>query len=169
MYPLLGFHKSKHPRPENCYVTWGDNVQSTDRKLVCVYKREDTDQWRNFEQNNLISHKFLDYCVPIDDNTIVYVFDFNAMAADFDAFLNGKFSQLSIPAKKLLNEYYGVHTPEWIYIESFIFPEKYFKQYATILNVDEDILRQVGELCEKPNMEKENCTIPHFSSENVTL
>jgi hypothetical protein len=50
---------------------------------------------------------------------------------------------------------YGVHTPEWVYIESFIFPEKYFAVYANILNIDEDLLRAVGELCEGYNREKE--------------
>jgi hypothetical protein len=55
----------------------------------------------------------------------------------------------------MLCDYYGVHTPEWVYIESFIFPEKYFAVYANILNIDEDLLRTVGELCEGFNREKE--------------
>ncbi len=155
LFPLLGFNKKKHPRPIQTYVSWDGQVDINDRKLICVYKREDTDKWRTFESGVLITNKYLDYCLPIDDETIAYVFDLNTMHQDFDACVNGKYSQLSTTCKKILCDYYGVHTPEWVYIESFIFPEKYFAVYANILNIDEDLLRTVGELCEGFNREKE--------------
>jgi hypothetical protein len=160
LYPLLGFNKSKHPKPENVY-TYSDSsgIQLKDRKLICVYKKNDTEAWKQFELKHLITHKNLEHSYPMDDETVAYVFDLEMLGEDFDVVIAGKYSKLSNPAKKILTDYYGVHTPEWVYIESFLFPEKYFKQYAQILNVDEDILRNVGELCEKPNLEKENC--PH--------
>ena len=97
-------------------------------------------------------------CVPLDNNKIVYIFDFNSMASDYDAFLKGKYSELSPFVKKTLTDYYGVHTPEWVYIESFLFPAKYFKQYSQILDVEEDFLRTVGELCDHHDKKKETLT-----------
>lgn len=161
LYPLLGFHKSKHPRPEQTYIAWEGMFSASDRRLVCVYSKEDTDAWKKFEQDHLITNKYFDQCVPVDDDTIVYVFDLNILQADFDAFLAGKYSKMSAAAKKVLTDYYGVHTPEWVYIESFLFPEKYFKQYAQILNIEEEILREVGELCENIDQEQETFKIPN--------
>lgn len=155
LYPLLGFHKSKHPKPYQTYLVWPGRFGADERKLVCVYERNDTEEWRDFERDILITHKSLDHCEPIDDELIAYVFDFNPMKDDFDAFLAGKYSRMTADAKKKLTDYYGVHTPEWVYIESFLFPEKYFSQYAKILDVDEDLIRQVGELCEGYDRERE--------------
>jgi hypothetical protein len=166
LYPLLGFNKSKHPKPETVY-TFSDvsGIKLTDRKLICVYKKEDTEAWKQFELKHLITHKYLEFSYPVSEDVVVYVFNLEMHGEDFDAVIEGKYSKLSIPAKKLLTDYYGVHTPEWVYIESFLFPEKYYKVYAQILNVDENILREVGELCEKPNFEKENS--PHDLQFNI--
>ena len=160
LYPLLGFHKTKDIRPSKVYICSPSmNIDFKDNKLICVYKKEDTEKWKNFERNKLITHKMLDICVPVDDQTVIYVFDLNTVAADFKTFLNGKYSKLSANAKKMITDYYGIHTPEWVYIESFIFPKKYFKQYAQILEVDETILKEGGELCNKYDPKKETCTI----------
>lgn len=160
LYPLLGFKKGKHPRPVQTYLSWkGTLLGPQDRKLICVYEKEDTDEWRKFEMEYLITHKMLEMCIPIDEKQIVYIFDFNPMAEDYDNFLKGKYSQLSSFVKKTLTDYYGTHTPEWVYIESFLFPGKYFKQYAQILNVEEDFLKEVGELCDRIDITKETCTV----------
>ncbi len=155
LYPLLGFHKSKHPKPYQTYLAWPGVCDPEDRKLVCVYERDATDEWREFEREILITHKSLDQVIPVDDELIAYVFDMNPFKEDLDAFLTGKYSRMSVESKKKLTDYYGVHTPEWVYIESFLFPEKYFSQYAKILDVDEDLIRQVGELCEGYDRERE--------------
>jgi hypothetical protein len=70
-------------------------------------------------------------------------------------FVVGAYSKFSSNGKRFLSDYYGIHTAEWVYIESYIFPKKYFKQYAEILEVDVKILQEVGELCDKYNEEKE--------------
>lgn len=160
LYPLLGFKKGKHPRPVQTFLSWeGTVLKPTDRKLICVYKIENTPQWETFERDFLITHKMLDMCIPVDEETIVYIFDMNTVGEDYDVFLEGKYSRLSPLAKKALNDYYGVHTPEWVYIESFLYPQKYFKQYAAILDVEVDLLESVGELCEKFNYDKETCQV----------
>lgn len=159
LYPQLGFKKNKHPRPVDTYLfLTGTEHAPRERKLYCLYERSDAEEWTRFEKEYLITHSMLDHCVPIDDNRILYVFDFNPMAEDYDAFLQGKYSLLSSASKKRLTDYYGTHTPEWVYIESFMFPSKYFKQYANILGIEEDTLKEVGELCDRFDPEKETLT-----------
>ena len=36
-----------------------------------------------------------------------------------------------------------------------MFPEKFFKRYAELLDVPQKLLEEVGELCDKPNLDKE--------------
>ena len=44
-------------------------------------------------------------------------------------------------------------------MNSYLYPDKYFDDYAECLNVDIDILKVVGELCETPNIEKETLSV----------
>ena len=156
LYPMLGFKKDKHTRPVQTYLGWsGTAYKPSSRKLICVYKQTKDEAWKSFERDHLLTHKMLESCYPLDNDQIVYIFDFNSMSADYDAFLTGKYSTMSSQSKKILADYYGVHTPEWVYIESFIFPGKYFKQYAQILDVEEDFIRSVGELCDHHDKRKE--------------
>lgn len=157
LYPLLGI-KKKFPKPEHTYMFWPD-ISDEPCKLFCIYKKEKTDLWRKFERDFLITHKMLDHCIPIDDENILYVFDLNCFSADYKKLLDGKYSQFSTEARKLITDYYGVHTPEWVYIESFMFPQKYFKKYAELLDVDVEFLKSVGELCPKYDKEKETCSL----------
>lgn len=155
LYPQLGFKRNKDPRPKQVYLHWPEEFPMSERKLVCVYQKENDSAWNTFEREKLLKHHMLDFVVPLDDNKIAYVFDMNQIAHDYDLFMQGKYSQFSKNAKRNLSDYYGIHTPEWVYIESFIFPKKYFKQYAELLEMDAAVLQEVGELCNKHDDIKE--------------
>lgn len=159
LYPLLGFKKHKTHKPLQTYVEWEGICDVSSRKLICIFKRLHTEEWIRFEQDYLICHRMLESCLPLDDDLIVYVFNFNTIAEDFDSFCNAQYSKISQNSKKILSTYYGVHTPEWVYMESYLYPEKYFKIYAEILKVDIDNLKEVGELCEKYDLDKETCKV----------
>lgn len=160
LYPLLGFSKTKDIKPKQVYISFpAMDIGIKDRKLICVYDKEDTEKWKSFERNKLITHKMLDECVPVSDNVVIYIFDFNSFSSDFDLFLEGKYSKLSNNTKKVLTDYYGIHTPEWVYIESFLFPKKYYKEYANLLKIEESLLKEVGELCNKYDPLSETCKI----------
>ena len=40
-------------------------------------------------------------------------------------------------------------------MHSYLIPEKYFNNYAELLDVEPEMLIQVGELCTKPDIDKE--------------
>jgi hypothetical protein len=161
LYPLLGFKKRNKHKPIQTYVMWEDVYNKDARKLICVYKRDDSEEWRTFEREHLVTHYMLDYCLPIDKDSVLYVFDFNIFKDDYDHFMNGKYSKMSTRSKQLLTDYYGIHTPEWVFVESYVFPEAYFDKYAEILEIDVKELIKVGELCDKYDPEKETCYLIH--------
>ena len=116
LYPLLGFKRTKDPRPLQVYLHWPEEFPDEERKLVCIYQKEDTDQWTNFEKNKLMTHSMLDYVVPLCDGRIAYIFDMNPVTNDYNLFLQGKYSKFSNNAKMHMSDYYGIHTSEWVYV-----------------------------------------------------
>ena len=159
LYPLLKFDKTRDPKPFDTYVSMGDNIDYSDRKLICVYKIEDTEEWKRFEIKKLMTHPLLETSVFLNDGFIAYVFDFNLsdLKDDYDNFIIGKYSRFSSSSKKTISTYFGIHTPEWVYVESYLFPGKYFKLYADLLNENVEHLKKGGELCNKFDSAKENC------------
>jgi len=154
LYPFLGFKRKKHPQPLHTFMFWPEKDVS-ECKLYCVYKKKDSDEWRLFEENYLITHERFVECEILNEDHIAYVFDINDFKEDYQNVINGTYSKFSREGKRKLSDYYGVHTPEWVYIESFLFPSKYFAIYAEILDVEEEQLKDVGELCPKYDPEKE--------------
>ena len=41
------------------------------------------------------------------------------------------------------------------YVKSYLYPEKHFDEYASLLDTDVEVLKSVGELCSKPDLVKE--------------
>jgi len=50
-----------------------------------------------------------------------------------------------------------------------LYPEKYFDDYAECLDVDVDMLKSVGELCEKPNVKNETLIMKKSNLENTEI
>jgi hypothetical protein len=42
------------------------------------------------------------------------------------------------------------------YMESYLYPEEYYEVYSDLLNVPISTLEEVVELCDKPDLEKED-------------
>lgn len=161
LYPVLGLSKFRDPSPENVYTSWGEDYDKTDRKLICVYEQQNTEAWKNFKLK-LMTHPMLEVSIIIDDVYIAYVFNFDIKEyqQDFDYFLLGQYSKLSSNTKKAISNYYGIHTAEWVYVESYIYPKKYYEQYSKILNVPVEQLKEGVELCSRHNDQDEECPYP---------
>lgn len=166
LYPLLNI-KKKLPRPVKTFLFHPDyNQEDNEKRLFCLYKKENTESWKKFEKDFLITHKMLEDCYEIDKEHILYVFNMNEFKEDIDFLLEGKYSKFSQKTKKLITDYYGIHTPEWVYIESFLFPSKYFSIYSELLNVEISILEDIGELCSLYDKEKEIFILENIIQQN---
>ena len=164
MYPLLNIKKGVSVTPIETYCMWEGHYATSDRKLIALYHlREDT-EFKVFEKTKLLGNPlFHDFTITENDQG-VYVFDFNQHKDDWDNFVEGKYSRFSPGLKTLLQTHFG--SANRGYIDSFLFPERYFKLYSELLTVDQadqpkmlSTLRSVGELCSKPDFEKENLAV----------
>jgi hypothetical protein len=166
LYPALGIRRGVSVTPIETYMGWDGKFSVEDRKLCCLYHLRDDEDFRQFEKNKLLGNPLFFDFKQVKDKKAVYVFDFNQMANDWDAVVKGKYSKLSQKHKTIIRNYIGLTSPQLPYIDSFLYPERYFKLYAEMIGVEEELLKSVGELCSLPNFELE---ILNTSVENLEL
>jgi len=154
MYPLLGIVRG-NVIPDEVYFSISDKYKPQDRKLVLVYDPKMDLKYETFKEDSLVNHKLLLEWFEDHNGNEIFVFDMSAFASDWDLFLAGKYSQMSLDVRSQILNFFEKKSANFAYLQSFLFPEKWFKQYAEILDVSEALLKEVGELCDKPNVEKE--------------
>ena len=74
---------------------------------------------------------------------------------------------MSDVVKRKILTYFEKNSGNYNYIQSYLFPKKYMAKYAELLEVPVDLLISVGELCDKPDLEKEKLLIEVVDLENV--
>jgi len=166
LYPALGIKRTSHHSPSGTYIALDGLVGPEDMKLACTFKDDDSEGFKSFEQQMLLSNPLFSSIVTIQDYNI-YLFDYSGYQADWFNFIMGKYSKFTNPLKKAIRQYYGEGSTEIKYMESYLYPEKYFDTYARILNVDVQLLKEVGELCDPCDLEKETLKIPVEHLENL--
>jgi hypothetical protein len=152
LYPILQIRKNDFA-PVQSYLSWSRFVQPTDCKLVCVFASSNK-RFDGFERGILLPHKMFSGRFPLRNGRVVYLFDLSTYKYDWDLFLRGKYSRLSIGTKQSIRNYFGTDTPEFAYMDTYIFPDKHFNRYSELLyDSDEQndglkVLTAVGELCD---------------------
>jgi hypothetical protein len=76
---------------------------------------------------------------------------------------------MDIKLKRKIRDFFEKNSGNYVYVDSYLFPEKYFQLYADLLGVNEDMLRSVGELCSPPNLDKENLVAEIVNLENKKI
>lgn len=166
LYPVLGIKKNGSFTPSNTYVAIEGLIEPTDCKLICTFNQQPSREYEIFVTDALLPNPLYDQTFTIKDVDF-YIFDFIHFADDWDNFLKGKYSQLSNVMKKAIRSYYGETSAEYDYIESYLYPEKYFALYAKLLNVDIHVLKETGELCDPYDSKKEVVKIPVEHLDNL--
>jgi hypothetical protein len=169
LYPLLDIPRGAKVLPKETYLSWESSYTSEDAKLVCLYEVKDSPDYAMFESQTLIRHTRLNDYIKINDFTSLLIFDFYDLKADWNNIVNGKYSQIQDHLKQKILRYFNNNKANQDYIKSYLYPEFYFKQYSEILNVPIDLLKSVGELCSKPDLEKEKLLIRVGDLENLKI
>ena len=159
LYPALDIKRGGSVTPIETYVSWKDHYAKEDGMFICLYHLRDDVEFRQFEKTKLLGNKMFHDFRQVDGNRGVYVFNYTDQKHNWDCFLRGRYSQMTPEHKKRIQEYMGRNNGDAPYIESFLYPEKYYRMYAEIMHVKEELLREVGELCSKPNLESETLEI----------
>jgi hypothetical protein len=154
LYPLLGIKKGEEFVPAETYICWDNLYSQFDYKYICIYSTPKTLKFSNFERKHLLSHNLLEHHENYKDQQI-YVFDFSKYEHDFDMFMLGSYSKLSIETKNKILRYFGRVGRISGYIESYLDPKSHHETYAKALDVNLKIIEETHELCTPPNIEKE--------------
>jgi hypothetical protein len=163
LYPMTGLRREAGFRPKNTYLRLNVNgellLSEKDRKLLVLYEaaagETDPSGWKD-HQRQLLRHELLEHLLTLPDGRMLAIFDLFTRRTDLERFLAGKYSTFSERHRREISEYYGVHTPEWAYLDSYLYPEKHYGQYAKLLfdreldqHHGEAILRENVELCSR--------------------
>jgi hypothetical protein len=165
LFPALGIKPSSNT-PIETYIMWEDFIAEGEMKLLVKYHLRDDQEFTTFEERYLLGNKFFDDYKELPDGKATYIFNLNPFEDDWISFMAGKYSLISEPLKKAIRDYYGVNTANYAFIHSYLNPSQYFVQYAEFLCPDPldrpemvSMLRSVGELCDKPNLQKEQLKV----------
>lgn len=154
LYPLLDIKRGSSVVPIETYISWKKHYSPEDMKLICLYNIRNDNEYKNFEKNILLSHNRLSDYIKINSQAVL-TFDFADLNSDWSHFLNGKYSKLNKNLKQKILNFFDKYSGNYSYMYSYLLPEKYFENYADLLAVNVELLIEVGELCSKPDFEKE--------------
>jgi hypothetical protein len=162
LYPALKVKKGVSVTPIETYLAWKGFYSTDDYKLICIYYIRDDDEFKQFEQIKLLGNEMFHDFVELAENRGAYVFDFSNNKADFENVVSGKYSKLSNDLKIRIMAFFSNNRGQLGYIESYLYPDKYFGLYAKLLcskekEMDsmEKLLTEVGELCSIPDIDEE--------------
>lgn len=159
LYPALNIPRGIKDVPVGTYVAWKGMYVPEDRKLICLYMLKETKEFKALERVKLIGNKLFHDFHELENGKGAYVFDFTPHAEDFDKFLKGKYSYFSDEYKDMIKRFFANNPTDYKVVESFLKPHKYYWLYQTIFNVDIQALKAAGQLCSKPDFEKEELII----------
>ena len=165
-YPLLVIKRGCPAIPDQTYLSWEGYMTPEDKKLITVYSKRTDAEYLTFEKNTLLGHKRVCDYIPLPDDQVLISFDFSDLKVDWNHFINGQYSKMNPDLKRKIRDHFNKNSSTHVYVDSYMFPEKYFSLYANLLGADEELLREVGELCSKPDLEKENLMAEVINLEN---
>ena len=165
LYPLLGIKKGIRFVPAETYITWKHDLIDSENVLICAYqiskvtKNEEEvrtkQEFNIFVKQHLETNKFYHSRHDTDDLEII-VFNLDYFKHDIRMFKAGKYSKFSGLTKDIILDFFGDIGTISKYMESYLFPEKYYDVYSDILNVPVSLLIETVELCDKPDLDKED-------------
>jgi len=167
-YPLLDIKKGSSVLPVETYLSWQDNYDITSAKLIVTYKIREDNDYIQFEKHVLLKHSRLTDFKKAGD-TFIAIFDFSDLQKDWDYLVEGKYSLLNTFMKRKVCAYFQDNKANSLYINSYLYPEDHYEIYSDLLNADIDILKDVGELCSKPNLQLECFTETVESLEKIKI
>jgi hypothetical protein len=166
LYPMLGIKRSSYISPSGTYISLEGKIEAEDIRLICTFKDDNSEGFKSFENQMLLTNPLFVEKIRVNEFNL-YVFDLEIYQDDYFNFLLGRYSKFSAHLKRAIKNYYGEKSAEYQIIETYLYPEKYFDVYAKLLDVDVNLIKKIGELCDPYNHKKENLKIPIKDLENL--
>lgn len=163
LYPALEIKKGASIIPIQTHVSWEEGgYKAKDKRLLCLYHIRDDKEFMDFERTRLKGNRIFEKLIKAEGEPPkgVYIFNFDRYDKDWNYFLQGRYSKISPELKRKIRECFRPtrqmpSSNNYVYIESFLHPEKFYSIYSELLGVSMDTLKSVGELASPPDLEKE--------------
>jgi hypothetical protein len=155
LFPILAIPRGGSVTPLSMYTALKGKYDHSDCRLIVTYPVRTDAEFRVFEKTKLLGNKYFEDYLETDKDKGVYIFDLSEYKTDWDFYLQGKYSKLSRNLKLIILTHYAKSKKNYTYVDSYLNPEMYFEDYSRILDCSTKLLKQVGELCDKPNLNKE--------------
>lgn len=155
LYPLLDIKKGATYVPRQTYIAWEDMYSIEDTMFLCVYQTPMNERFQRFIDRFILSHELFDKYIQLEDKKHLFIFNLKSRKFDFDNFIEGKYSKISLDSKIKILDFFGGNDKVEDYIHSFLSPKDHHEEYAKHLGVDIESIKQVYELCTPPDIEKE--------------
>lgn len=157
LFPIMGIIKGLVTSPTTTFISWDGFYSVHDMKLICLYNTKNPAH-QVIEHKHLFSHPLFEKKFDLGNGNLVYIFDLSSYKNDYELFLQGKYSQLSEALKNAITNYFGIWSAEYEYLESFLYPQGYYDLYSELLDIKVCELKEVVELCNPYDPEKEDLT-----------
>jgi hypothetical protein len=155
LYPLLMIPKGSSVTPICTYTSLKGHYDNSNMKLTCEYHIRDDKDYKTFEKKNLFGNQFFHDFFETSNLTGLYVFNLEDYKEDWEKILAGKYSSLRKETKAIILYHYASSRRNHSYVDSYLNPDEYFDTYARLLGCEAKLLKTVGELCDKPDLDKE--------------
>lgn len=155
LYPLLDIKKGNYYVPIETFLTWNGQYKLKDKLFFCLYNQKESKKWNEFKNMFLLKNPLFYKYINLDENLHLYIFDIKEYASDYNYLCEGHYSKFSNKVKDKIINFFGEKGTLAKYIEEYLYPKFYHKQYAEDLNVNIDEIITVWELCDKPDFKKE--------------
>jgi len=173
LYPALKIPRKSSIIPIDTYLTWEGNYSLNDNKLLCVYYTRDDVEFKTFEKKYLLDNELFVRCHTLTPDISVYIFDFSKYKHEYKCVTEGRYSKMGLDYKKSLMEYHKptdeATTTVSTYLLSYLYPHNWYALYAEFLLMNENVLKETVELCDKPDLIKENFVVSQKSPKIVKL
>ena len=173
LYPVLGIKRGSIT-PINTYMSWSSEISLLDYKLISVYHSRTDPEFKAFETTKLVGNTYFHAIEDLDDGTKAYIFDLVSISSDYDLVIDGKYSKMSAVHKQLILNHFKNGQTYNARMLTYLNPINYCSDYAALLGepVTVKTLQRLGELCSKPDFNKENLEVKKkviIFGENNTL
>lgn len=158
LYPVLDIKKGSSVVPVQTYLGYSGKIAPEDAKLTAHYFTRDDSDYKQFEKNILFKHNRLVDYEKLDESNTLFMFDYSDLKDDWMNLIYGKYSKMNLTTKRKILNHFVDNNSNYVYVESYLFPEKFQEIYAKLLDVDVLLLKETQELCDKPDLEKEILT-----------
>lgn len=166
LYPLLGIKRGSPVIPFETFICVKDKYGPEDIKFCCLYEKRSDPSYKQFRSAVLLRHNRLVDIIDLGNYELM-VFDYADMKEDWFHFINGTYNKMDPKTKRKILSYFNPNSSSYVYMESFLFSKKYFSLYASLLLVEISLLEEVGELCSKPDMEKETLVSEVYTNKKI--